>query len=78
MNIILWIKNEGIVWIFSIVLFFFLEVKENSKKIFLLLAVFILILIKFHIFNSYFKENLIGWKGYEFIPLNRDFSYYIN
>ena len=74
-NLILWVKNEGFVFLLIFLVCLFFEKKTNKKIKLLFSASFIsLILIKFFVFDFYFKENLIGWKGYEFISLEQIFS----
>lgn len=74
-NLILWVKNEGFVWLLIILSYFLIHKKYNSKSKVLYTFCFIfLIIIKFLVFNFYFKESLIGWKGYEFITISQIFS----
>ena len=74
-NLILWVKNEGFVWLLIILIYFLIHKKYNSKiKILYSLSFILLIVIKFLVFNFYFKESLIGWKGYEFIAVSQIFS----
>jgi hypothetical protein len=74
-NLILWVKNEGFVFLLIFLVCLLFEKKTDKKIKLLFSASFIsLILIKFFVFDFYFKENLIGWKGYEFISLGQIFS----
>jgi hypothetical protein len=74
-NLILWVKNEGFVFLLIFLICLLFEKKTDKKIKLLFSASFIsLILIKFFVFDFYFKENLIGWKGYEFINLGQIFS----
>mgnify|MGYP000586487657 CR=1 FL=1 len=74
-NLILWVKNEGFVWLLIILIYFLIHKKYNSKiKVLYSLSFILLIVIKFLVFNFYFKESLIGWKGYEFIAVSQIFS----
>ena len=74
-NLILWVKNEGFVFLLIFLICLLFEKKTDKKIKLLFSASFIsLILIKFFVFDFYFKENLIGWKGYEFISLGQIFS----
>ena len=74
-NLILWVKNEGFVWLLIILIYFLIHKKYNSKiKVLYSLSFILLIVIKFLVFNLYFKESLIGWKGYEFIAISQIFS----
>jgi hypothetical protein len=74
-NLILWIKNEGIIFIilFLIILFIKKEIKIKTK-IFLFFSIITLVLIKFYVFNTHFNENLVGWIGYKFITFDQSFS----
>jgi len=74
-NLILWVKNEGFVWLLIILIYFLIHKKYSSKiKVLYSLSFILLIVIKFSVFNFYFKESLIGWKGYEFIAVSQIFS----
>lgn len=77
-NLILWVRNEGVAFIIYILLILLIEKKIKKQiKLFFLLSFSTIILIKFLIFNFYFTENLIGWKGYQFINFDQFFSYEI-
>jgi hypothetical protein len=73
-NLLLWIKNEGVVWSLLILGYLFLTIKKKYKfKAFLFFGFLILLSLKYLIFLKFFGENLIGWKGYTFIPLDSNF-----
>lgn len=77
-NLILWVRNEGVAFIIYILLILLIEKKIKKQiKLFFLLSFSTIIFIKFLIFNFYFTENLIGWKGYQFINFDQFFSYEI-
>jgi len=74
-NLILWVKNEG--FIFLLIILTLILIKKNTDKkikVLFILSFALLILAKFSIFNLHFNENLIGWKGYEFLSFERNFS----
>jgi hypothetical protein len=74
-NLILWVKNEGFVFLLIILSLLLIEKKTDKKiKLLFLFSFIFLILIKFSVFSIYFKENLIGWKGYEFLNLEKSIS----
>jgi hypothetical protein len=74
-NLILWVKNEGFVFLLIFLICLLFEKKTDKKIKLLFSASFIsLILIKFFVFDFYFKENLIGWKGYEFLNFETSIS----
>jgi hypothetical protein len=74
-NLILWVKNEGFVFLLIFLICLLFEKKTDKKIKLLFSASFIsLILIKFFVFDFYFKENLIGWKGYEFQNFEKSIS----
>jgi len=74
-NLILWVKNEGFVFLLIFLICLLFEKKTDKKIKLLFSASFIsLILIKFFVFDFYFKENLIGWKGYEFLNFEKSIS----
>ena len=74
-NLILWVKNEGFIFLLAIFSLLLIERKTDKKiKLLFLFSFTLLILIKFSIFSIYFKENLIGWKGYEFLNLEKIIS----
>ncbi len=77
-NLILWIKNEGML-ILVLLNFFILFKKQIANKIkVILFSIFlILILIKKNIFLFYFGQFLFGWQGYEFIAVSEFFSFEI-
>jgi len=75
-NLILWVRNEGMAFIFFILLILLIEKKITKKiKLFFILSFATIILIKFSIFSFYFSENIIGWKGYQFINFNQILSF---
>ena len=74
-NLILWIKNEGVFFLFFLS-FFILFKKEIEKKYkYILLTFFIfLFFIKKIIFIHHFGNVIMGWEGYEFLPVADLFS----
>jgi len=73
-NLLLWTKNEGFVWSFLIISYiFFIINKKYDFKISLAIGFVILSILKYFIFYKFFGENLIGWKGYAFIPIDTNF-----
>ena len=75
-NLILWIKNEGMLILVFLSFFIFFKKKFSvKKKIILFLIFIILILIKKSIFLSFLDEFYFGWKGYEFLKISELFSY---
>lgn len=73
-NLLLWIKNEGVVWSILIISYIFLIIKKQYKyKIILSVGFIILSTLKYFIFYKVFGENIIGWKGYTFISLDVNF-----
>jgi len=75
-NLILWVKNEGFVWLLFILLYFLIHKKFNSKtKILYFFSFIVLIIIKFFLFYFYLKVSSSGWPGYEFIAISQIFSF---
>ena len=75
-NLILWIKNEGMLILVFLSFFIFFKKEFSIKnKIILFLMFTILILIKKSIFLSFLDEFYFGWKGYEFLEISELFSY---
>jgi hypothetical protein len=73
-NLLLWIKNEGLVWSILIVGYIFFTIKTNYKcKTALVIGFIILSISKYFIFLKFFGENLIGWDGYSFLSLDSNF-----
>ena len=73
-NLLLWIKNEGYIWSILIIIFFVYSIKNNFyNKIVIFIGFSLLLTIKSFIFFKFFGENLIGWKGYTFLPLDENF-----
>ena len=73
-NLLLWTKNEGFVWSFLIIGYIFLIInKKYESKILLAIGFVILSILKYFIFYKFFGENLVGWKGYTFIPIDINF-----
>lgn len=73
-NLLLWTKNEGFVWSFLIIGYtFFIINKKYDSKILLAIGFVILSTFKLLIFYKFFGENLIGWKGYAFVPIDVNF-----
>ena len=70
-NLMLWTKNEGFVFLLIILLFILFQSIHIKIKTFFCICFFVLIFNKFFIFNYFFQENLIGWKGYKFIEANQ-------
>lgn len=74
-NLILWVKNEGFVWLVFILLYFLIHKNYKQQTKFLYSFSFLtLIILKFSVFNFHFQENLIGWSSYEFISISQIFS----
>ena len=75
-ELILWIKNEGML-ILVLLNFFILFKKQITNKIkIILFSIFLtLIIIKKNIFLFYFGQFLFGWEGYEFIAISEFFSF---
>jgi len=73
-NLLLWTKNEGFVWSVLIISYiFFIINKKYEFKILLAVGFVILSILKYFIFYKFFGENLVGWKGYTFIPIDTNF-----
>ena len=77
-NLILWIKNEGMLILIFLSFFILLkrEITKKNKIIFFSLFIFLIILKK-NIFLYYFDSFLFGWEGYELIKISEFFSYEI-
>ena len=77
-NLILWIKNEGMLILIFLSFFILLKKEFSFKiKIILFLIFTLLIIIKKNIFLSFLDEFYFGWKGYEFLEISELFSYVI-
>ena len=75
-NLILWIKNEGILILLLLNFFIFFKKQITNKIKIILFSIFlILIFIKKNIFLFYFGQFLFGWQGYEFITISEFFSF---
>ena len=77
-NLILWIKNEGMLILIFLSFFILLKKEFSFKNKIILFSIFIiLILIKKNIYLSFLDEFYFGWKGYEFLKISELFSYNI-
>ena len=75
-NLILWIKNEGMLILLLLDFFIFFKKQITNKIKIILFSIFlILIFIKKNIFLFYFGQFLFGWQGYEFITISEFFSF---
>lgn len=75
-NIIIWIKNEGIVLIILVYLFIFFNKKIKNKIKILIFTFFILeIILKKYLYTYYFGDFYLGWQGYEFIEFKNILSF---
>ena len=75
-NLILWIKNEGMLILLLLNFFIFFKKQITNKIKIILFSIFlILIFIKKNIFLFYFGQFLFGWQGYEFITISEFFSF---
>ena len=75
-NLILWVKNEGMLILLLLNFFIFFKKQITNKIKIILFSIFlILIFIKKNIFLFYFGQFLFGWQGYEFITISEFFSF---